>query len=92
MSKKADGLDSKIEICSIKKFIKSEFYFFRDMEATYQCRQCNYKFTPKRSGNVSGTCPYCSKEGTVEAVKNAQDYIDEVIGAISDSEQRKFNP
>ena len=61
------------------------------MEEMYQCRQCKYKFTPKRSGTVSATCPYCSKEGTVEVVKSAQDYIDEVVGAMSDSEQRKFN-
>ncbi|MBI2142641.1 hypothetical protein HYU15_04110 [Candidatus Woesearchaeota archaeon] len=40
------------------------------------CTNCNYQFTPK-TGKMPSRCPYCDKSGTVEKVKQMQEWIDE---------------
>ena len=50
------------------------------MAKSYQCSHCNYKFSPKNPDKVPQNCPYCNKPETIEPVKSAQDYIDEISG------------
>ena len=50
------------------------------MAKSYQCSHCNYKFSPKNPDNVPQNCPYCNKPETIDPVKSAQDYIDEISG------------
>ena len=40
------------------------------------CTNCNYQYTPK-SEKIPARCPYCDKTGTVEKVKEMQEWIDE---------------
>ncbi|MBI2664097.1 hypothetical protein HYX10_02005 [Candidatus Woesearchaeota archaeon] len=56
------------------------------MEQSYQCGNCMYKFTPKSAEKMPKSCPYCNKPDTLEKVKSAQDYLEEVD---SDMEQRE---
>ncbi|MEK6967587.1 MAG: hypothetical protein AABX51_03070 [Nanoarchaeota archaeon] len=44
----------------------------------YECSACGYKFVPK-TGKEPRICPYCSKAGSVSAVKGMQDLIDETL-------------
>jgi predicted Zn-ribbon and HTH transcriptional regulator len=42
-----------------------------------QCVDCSYAFTAKES-RLPKRCPYCSKEGSVQRIKQMQEWIDEV--------------
>lgn len=41
------------------------------------CTSCNYVFSSKTPA-VPNHCPYCSKPGSLEKAKSAQDWINEV--------------
>ena len=41
----------------------------------YQCTKCKYQFEKDK---VPSRCPYCSREGTVQEIMDAQDILDEV--------------
>ena len=41
----------------------------------FQCTKCKYKFEKEKK---PARCPYCSKDGTVDEVMDAQELIDEV--------------
>ncbi len=47
------------------------------------CTSCNYQYTPKNP-KIPDRCPYCSKPGTVEKVKEMQEWIDEFDGKDGD--------
>ena len=53
-----------------------------------ECRKCGYKF---RKEKIPARCPYCSKEGSVGLLKNAQDLLDETLGEskLMDEERAK---
>ena len=45
-----------------------------------ECRNCGFKF---QKDKLPPRCPYCSKEGAVGFLKNAQDLLDETFGETS---------
>lgn len=55
-----------------------------------ECRKCGFKF---RKDKMPNRCPYCSKEGSVGLLKNAQDLLDETFGetGLMDEERAKRN-
>lgn len=55
-----------------------------------ECRNCGFKF---RKEKISPRCPYCSKEGAVGLLKNAQDLLDETLGEtrVMDEERQRRN-
>ncbi|MBS3132582.1 hypothetical protein J4470_00435 [Candidatus Woesearchaeota archaeon] len=55
----------------------------------YQCSNCNYRFTPKSAEKIPETCPYCNKPETLERVKGAQDYLDEISTEMQEREKRE---
>lgn len=57
--------------------------------ASYQCSNCNYRFTPKTPEKVPENCPYCNKPETLERVKGAQDYLDEVSTEVQETQERQ---
>ena len=58
------------------------------MEESYHCVNCGDKFNPKSPGKVPRNCPYCNQPETVERVKSAQDYLDEVMSDMGSAEER----
>jgi len=52
------------------------------------CINCNYQYTPK-TGKVPSKCPYCSKDGTLEKVKDIQGWIDELADRENEKEEMK---
>lgn len=55
----------------------------------YSCSNCGYKFIPKNPAKVPETCPYCNKPETLERVKSAQDYLNEVRSDMREREERQ---
>ncbi|MBI2134125.1 hypothetical protein HYU11_05600 [Candidatus Woesearchaeota archaeon] len=41
------------------------------------CTNCNYQYSP-RSGKMPSKCPYCDKQGSIEKIKEMQQWIDEI--------------
>ena len=58
-------------------------------EISYQCSNCNYKLTPKSPEKVPENCPYCNKPETLERVRSAQDYLEEVSAEMHEREKRE---
>lgn len=47
--------------------------------ATFQCRKCKYRWTPRDAGKTVYTrCPYCAANGTVITVSGAQDLVRDI--------------
>ncbi|MAG15711.1 hypothetical protein CMO88_01475 [Candidatus Woesearchaeota archaeon] len=55
----------------------------------YQCNNCKYRFSPKSAEKVPKNCPYCNKPETLEQVKSAQDYLEEVSSDVQEREERQ---
>ncbi len=52
------------------------------------CTNCNYQFTP-RSGKVPVKCPYCDRQGSVEKIKEVQEWLDEITGEEDEKSMRR---
>ncbi len=44
----------------------------------YKCSNCNYILEVPEGKKLPVRCPYCAKENTLQRVKTAQEFIDEV--------------
>lgn len=55
----------------------------------YSCNNCGYKFTPKNPTKVPENCPYCNKPETLERVKSAQDYLNDVRTDMQERSERQ---
>ncbi|MBN1502740.1 hypothetical protein JW930_04290 [Candidatus Woesearchaeota archaeon] len=44
----------------------------------YHCKACQYNFSKRKSAEVN-RCPYCSREGTVELRKSANELLIEAL-------------
>ncbi len=55
--------------------------------AKYRCRNCNYLLDLRPGKRLPTKCPYCSKDGTLDPVKSAQELIDEVASIKSRDEE-----
>jgi len=55
----------------------------------YQCSNCKYRFTPKTPEKLPESCPYCNKPETLEKVRSAQDYLDEMSAELQEREERQ---
>ena len=51
------------------------------------CLNCDYRFDSSQA-KIPAKCPYCDKEGTIEAAKEMQDLIDEVSAELDEKEAR----
>jgi len=59
------------------------------VDVSYQCSNCNYRFTPKTPENIPANCPYCNKPDTLDKVKSAQDYLEEIGTDAQEREKRE---
>ena len=52
----------------------------------FTCTNCNYVIELSEDKKLPLKCPYCSKEGSLEPVKTAQELIDEVTSMMEEYE------